>query len=276
MAHIDRGLAQPLVSVITVCFNESPARIRETLSNIAAQSYERLEQIVVDGGSAEETLAAIREFSDQIDRMISEPDHGIYDAMNKGIRLSSGDFLLFMNVGDRFLTTDTLTEMVRVAVARSAYGFYYGDYFSVDQAGQRLFVPMPKASRFNLYDRVICHQTVLARRELFERIGDFDQAYAPLGDQEWLLRVLSAGQRGLHTGLAVCEFELGGDWSKDRPRLRRARSKMQRQHFSRLERGLFSLSWFALKIGRRFRTGNFAVPVRLAEILNRQRRKVQA
>ena len=266
MPQIDYGTTQPLVSVITVCFNESPAGIRETLSNVATQSYKEIEQIVVDGGSAETTLATIEEFSGRIDRMISEPDRGIYDAMNKGIRLSGGEFLHFMNVGDRFLTTDTLADMVQVILSRPGYDFYYGN--TVHVAGdRRVPVPMPKPSRFNLYDRVICHQTILARHELFERISGFDLSYSLLADQEWLLRALAAGARGLHTGITVCEFEIGGacsDWRK----LRRERARMQRQHFHRWERGLFGLSWLALKIVHRFRTGNFAVPVGLKRLLH--------
>jgi len=271
MPQMDRSATQPLISVITVCFNEAPARIRESLSNIDAQSYRRIEQIVVDGGSSENTLAAIREFSGRIDRMISEPDRGIYDAMNKGIRLSSGEFLHFMNVGDRFLTTDTLADMVQVILSRSGYDFYYGDAFHV-AGDRRVLVPMPRPSRFNLYDRVICHQTILARRELFERIGGFDLSYSLLADQEWLLRSLAAGARGLHTGITVCEFEIGGvcsDWRK----LRRERAGMQQQHFRSWERWLFGLSWLALKIVHRFRTGNFAVPVGLMETPNRRKLK---
>ena len=260
MTQTDYGTTQPLISVITVCFNEAPDRIRKTFASIATQSYERTEWIVVDGGSMEKTLAAIREFIDAIDRMISEADRGLYDAMNKGIRLSSGQFLLFMNVGDRFLTADTVADMAKVAVSRPGYDWYYGNYVRIQDNG-RVFVPMPKSfGRFEQYAQSICHQTILGRRELFEHIGGFDTSYSLLADQDWLRRGMATGAQALHTGITVCEFEAGGACS-DTERMRQEWARLRRQHFRWWERGVFSFGLCALKIIRRLRTGNFAIPV---------------
>jgi len=280
MVQADLSKPQPLISVVTACLNEAPERIRETFSSIAAQSYGQIEQIVVDGGSGEETVAAIREFSDRIDRMISEPDRGIYDAMNKGITLSSGALLLFMNVGDRFVSADTLADMVSIVGSSPGYDYYYGDHL-ISRPGRGYyygypsplrddvsnFVPMPRSAlKFYLYELTLCHQTLLARRELFERIGGFDLGYPLLADQDWVLRAMAAGARGLHTGITVCEFEFGGTCSDVR-RKRQERARLRRQHFPWWERGAFALGWLIRKVLSRLRTRNFALPVRWAEAL---------
>ena len=101
---------QPKISVITVCFNEPKEKIALTFDSISSQSYENTEWIVIDGGSQPETIEAINAYSAAIDKLVSEPDKGIYDAMNKGLSLASGDFVMFANVGDSFFCSETVSK----------------------------------------------------------------------------------------------------------------------------------------------------------------------
>lgn len=100
----------PLISIITVCRN-SGYKLVETLKNIRKQTYKNIEVIVIDGASIDDTLDCIKRNSSLIDKWISEPDKGIYDAMNKGLRMAKGEWINFMNVGDSFSDVDILTSL---------------------------------------------------------------------------------------------------------------------------------------------------------------------
>ena len=100
----------PKISVVTVVYN-SEALIENTVKSIINQSYSHIEYIVVDGGSTDGTIDILNRYKKNISTLISEPDHGIYDAMNKGIRLATGDFLVFINSGDKFSSHDILEKI---------------------------------------------------------------------------------------------------------------------------------------------------------------------
>jgi len=264
----------PLISVVTVCKDESPERLADTFASLAAQTWPHIEHVVVDGGSEPESfvlreLLAAAGSGTRGARLLREPDRGIYDAMNKGVALCRGDLVYFLNVGDRFARPDAL-ELLAAALAPQD-GFAYGDAFYVSRDGRRQLAPSPPATRFGLYRATLCHQAVLCRRELFHRLGPFDQDLAPLGDQDWLLRVLTAGYPAIHAGLAVCDFELGGDYARDLGRLFRARAAFVRRHYPAWQRALFGIGALAVKIAQRLRAGNLAMPVRLAAALGLRR-----
>jgi glycosyltransferase involved in cell wall biosynthesis len=264
--------AVPRVSVITVCKDESPERLAALFANLAAQTWAHREHIVIDGGARPESRAALDRLAAGA-CLLREPDRGIYDAMNKGVALCRGDLVYFLNVGDRFAHPEALERLTAALLGTLGLpaGFAYGDAFYVDRDGRRELAPSPPATRFGLYRSTLCHQAVLCRRELFDRLGPFDQDLAPLGDQDWLLRAVEAGYPAVHAGLVVCDFELGGDYSRDLDRLFRARDAFIRRHYPLWQRGLFGLGTLAVKSARRLRTGNLTLPVRLAAALGLRR-----
>ena len=101
----------PTFSIITVTYN-AEATIEVTLHSVQQQTYRQIEHIIVDGGSKDHTLSIIEKYKDSYLHVISEPDKGLYDAMNKGIRLAKGDYLCFLNAGDTFHEVDTLEKIV--------------------------------------------------------------------------------------------------------------------------------------------------------------------
>ena len=101
----------PKFSVITVTYN-AEAVLEDTIQSVISQTYHHVEYILVDGASKDSTLSIIDRYRDRITRIVSEPDKGLYDAMNKGIALASGDYLCFLNAGDCFHEDDTLQQMV--------------------------------------------------------------------------------------------------------------------------------------------------------------------
>ena len=99
----------PIISVITVCYN-AVANIEETMLSVLNQRYDKVEYIVIDGGSKDGTLDVIKKYANKLAYWISEPDKGIYDAMNKGIAKATGDWINFMNAGDKFINEEVLNK----------------------------------------------------------------------------------------------------------------------------------------------------------------------
>jgi glycosyltransferase involved in cell wall biosynthesis len=112
------------ISIITVCFN-SGATIRDTIESVRAQTFNDIEYIVVDGGSSDETLAIIAEYEDFISKVVSEPDGGIYDAMNKGISLATGDFVGILNSDDVFFDNYVIEKIADAGPAMQLMQTWY-------------------------------------------------------------------------------------------------------------------------------------------------------
>lgn len=106
------GDAKPFISVITVAFNDA-GNLDATIQSVVAQSYDQMEYIIIDGGSSDETVEVIKRYGGAVDTWVSEPDQGIYDAMNKGVSLANGQWVHFLNAGDLFYAGDTLQKLSR-------------------------------------------------------------------------------------------------------------------------------------------------------------------
>ena len=245
---------KPKLSIITVCYKEPAERIRGTFANISSQDYDNLEWIVVDGGSPESTVSAIREFTDRIKCFISEPDSGLYDAMNKGIAHASGDFVIFMNVGDAFISTGTLSEVAASISASPSSDCYYGDVVKVSEDGRsRTRVrSVDPVSRYVFHWTAVCHQATFSRRALYDRIGLFDLRYHLVADQDWNLRSLSAGAKWMHVPLEICEYDASGLTSNP-ALLRTEYNRLRLAHYNPFEMVVFCVYRKVTGIGRRIR-----------------------
>ena len=122
----------PKFSIITVTYN-AEAVLEDTIQSVISQTYHHVEYILVDGASKDSTLSIIDRYRDRITRIVSEPDKGLYDAMNKGIRLATGDYLCFLNAGDSFHEDDTLQQMVRSISGNELPDVLYGETELVDK-----------------------------------------------------------------------------------------------------------------------------------------------
>jgi glycosyltransferase involved in cell wall biosynthesis len=181
------------LSVITVCRNAA-ATIGETLTSFFAQTYADKQLIVVDGASTDDTVSIARRFACEQMTIISEPDLGLYDAMNKGLRLFDGDAVGFLNADDRFHDGDTLTAVV--AALQSA-DICYGDLDYVDQVRRRRVVRRWRATpwRKGAFRRgwMPPHPTFYCRREVVQSVGGFDLSYRLAADYDFMLRALELG-----------------------------------------------------------------------------------
>lgn len=183
--------AEPLISIITITYNAAP-HIKPTLSSIREQSFRNFEHLVIDGASTDNTLKLVSEMSPH-SIVKSEPDKGLYDAMNKGLRQARGRFVLFLNAGDAFHAPDTLAKYAE-AILESGFtpDIVYGDTVIVNSrrevTGPRhLSVPEKLTFQSFANGMLVCHQSFMVRREL---APEYNLNYRFSADYEWTLRCL--------------------------------------------------------------------------------------
>lgn len=175
----------PLITIVTSAFNDCDL-LKETISNIQRQTYSHIEYIVIDGGSQDGTIELLQT-SDAVTHWISESDSGIYDAWNKALKLSRGDYIAFLGAGDRYLDGG-LNGLALLAASDKRAEFIYGKV-SVEAPGQRSRI-IGRPWSWPLFRRYMCttHVGALHSRKLFDRYGLFDSSYRIAGDYEFLLR----------------------------------------------------------------------------------------
>ncbi|HZV69772.1 MAG TPA: glycosyltransferase family 2 protein [Saprospiraceae bacterium] len=181
----------PVVSIITTSFNSS-LTIADTLVSIFVQDYPCIEHIIVDGGSADNTIEIVKEFS-HVKMIISEKDNGIYDAMNKGIKACTGDIIGILNSDDFYPHPSVISRVVRQLEKENTQALY-GDlvYVSPQDINKRLRTWLAgsfKPSKF-LYGWMPPHPTFFVRREIYEKWGLFNLSLHSAADYELMLRFL--------------------------------------------------------------------------------------
>lgn len=178
----------PLISIITITYNAAEV-IEPTLASLAAQTFRDFEHIVADGASKDGTPDIIRRLSTS-SLVVSEPDGGLYDAMNKGLRRARGKYVLFLNAGDSLHSSDTLERYARAAVRDP--DIIYADTDIVDSrrnfiAHRHLSVPDKLSFRSFARGMLVCHQAFMLRRKL---APEYDTAYRFSADYDWCVRAL--------------------------------------------------------------------------------------
>lgn len=187
-------MAEPTITIITVCYNAA-STIGRTLRSVACQTYTRIEYIIMDGASKDETLQIVSEIVPWA-KVQSEPDKGIYDAMNKGLRLATGDYVWFLNAGDALPEATTVEAMVGRMLHPDFAGVLpdvvYGDTRLIDAEDRdlglrRLRPPRDLNWRSFRHGMLVCHQSFIARRDLAE---PYDLRYRFSSDVDWCIRVM--------------------------------------------------------------------------------------
>jgi glycosyltransferase involved in cell wall biosynthesis len=200
----------PLVSVITVVYNGGKG-LERTIRSVIDQTYGHIEYLIIDGGSTDGTLDTIRRYEASIDYWVSEPDAGISDAMNKGIAVSTGQMVGLLHAGD-WLSEDQIERGVD-ALTRSAADYIFGDLQYHDLDGTFKFrINGDPGYADTIHNRmpVLCHPTVLVKRETYQKYGFFDTRYRIAMDYEWFLRLHSRGARGEYVTGLLGHMSVGG------------------------------------------------------------------
>lgn len=182
----------PLISIVTVTYNAAPT-LGPTLASLAEQTFQGFEHLLIDGASTDQTLSIARRDGRPDMRIVSEPDRGLYDAMNKGLNMARGKYILFLNAGDAFASPDSLQAYAEAAAASPAPDIIYADTDVVDSsrtviAARHLSVPERLTFESFSHGMLVCHQAFMVRRSLAPA---FDLQYRFSADYDWTVRCLS-------------------------------------------------------------------------------------
>jgi len=259
-------------SFVTICYNAAPV-IGRTLDSILHQSYPGIEHIIIDGASADDTLNIIRKYEDdnrEADNehtvvVVSEPDKGIYDAMNKGLRMATGDYVCFMNAGDCLHTEDTVEQIVAAASLDAdgadeslLPGVVYGDTVLVDDEGhylgpRHLSVPEKLTWRSFLHGMLVCHQSFYARRDIAQAT-EYDLAYRYSADVDWCIRVMKeCDARGLqlvNAGTVLTDYLKEGQTTLHHRDSLKERFRVMARHYGTIPTTAMHC-WFAVRAAAR-------------------------
>ena len=197
------------ISIITVVYN-SEKYIRRTIESIVGQDYPAIEYIIIDGKSKDTTMQIVNEYRDRIAVIVSEPDKGLYDAMNKGLRLATGSYVLYINSGDALSSPTLLSDIFNDVPADS--DVIYGDTQITDEDGNILHNRRhrpPEHLTWRDYKRgmLVCHQSFIAKRTL---CNEYDTQYRYAADFDWCLNILLKSRVVTNYGKDISLFMDGG------------------------------------------------------------------
>jgi len=236
----------PKLSVITIVYNNA-ADIERTMLSVLNQTYPNIEYIIVDGLSTDGTLEIIKKYSGKISKLISEKDEGIYDAMNKGLAVATGDYVLFMNSGDEFYSGDTVAKVFAIAEGAD---IYYGETEMMDASGQSLGQRRHKApENFTWlsfkYGMSVSHQAIYVKRTLAE---PFDRNYHLSADIDWILNAAKKAKKIVNTHQYVAKYLVGGMSKKRHRQSLRERFDIMKKYYG-LVPTLFNHTVIAFNLG---------------------------
>lgn len=237
----------PKFSVITVTYNAEKV-LEDTLQSAISQTYRHVEYIIVDGASKDGTIKIIDKYRERIHTVVSEPDKGLYDAMNKGIALATGDYLCFLNAGDSFHEDDTLQQMVHSIKGNELPDILYGETAIVDQQShflrmRRLSAPEVLSWKSFKQGMLVCHQAFFAKRDLVE---PYDLNYRFSSDFDWCIRVMKKAHTLHNTHLTIIDYLEEGLTTQNHKASLRERFRIMTKHYG-LVSTIIHHAWFVMR-----------------------------
>jgi glycosyltransferase involved in cell wall biosynthesis len=237
----------PSFSIITVTFNAA-RWLEQTIQSIVSQSCPAIEYIIIDGGSTDGTLDIIRQYESQIARWISEPDKGLYDAMNKGLNLATGDYVWFINAGDTIYSKDTVQEIVTKMNAGNLPDIIYGETAIVDARGanlgmRRLKAPKQLTWKSFKMGMLVCHQSFIVKRTIAE---SYNLQYRYASDFDWCIRCMKKANSFLNTRLILSRFLEAGLSDANRKESLKERYRIMCENYGKIPTQIRHL-WFAIR-----------------------------
>lgn len=203
-------MIQPKISVVTVCYN-AVNDIEKTILSAINQTYPNIEYLIIDGGSTDGTMDIVNKYKDKIDVIVSEPDKGIYDAMNKGIDRATGEWINFMNAGDVFISNGVLVDLIAssedgVRILRGNIIRMYGK-IKVKSCG----ITLQNPKLVDMFDNTFHHQACLIQKTLFEEYGMYSTEYKLCSDWKFFFDcVVLHHVNSKYVDIAVAQFQMDG------------------------------------------------------------------
>lgn len=238
----------PKFSVITVCYN-AEATIEDTIQSVISQTYHHVEYIIVDGASKDRTMDIVNRYREHIAIVVSERDKGLYDAMNKGIGLATGDYLCFLNAGDSFHEDDTLQQMVHSIHTPQLPDVLYGETELVDHEGhflrmRRLSAPEVLTWKSFRQGMLVCHQAFFPRRDL---VMPYDLRYRFSADFDWCIKIMKKSKVLHNTHLTLIDYLAEGMTTRNHKASLKERFSIMARHYGWTSTLAFHL-WFVLRL----------------------------
>lgn len=237
--------ATPLISIVTVTYN-AELYLEVTIKSVIEQTYQNIEYILIDGASKDGTVNIIQQYQEHIAYWVSEPDKGLYDAMNKGLRAATGDYVLFLNAGDLLFASDTIQKCFKAKNAGA--DIYYGETMLIDEKGKSLGIrsettrrKLPKNMTWqDMKDgMVVCHQSFIVRKNIAPNYIENNLC----ADIDWVIYCLKSAKEIVHTDIIISNFLVGGVSKQQQKKAWKDRFVVYKKHY-----GWFQNLWIHLLI----------------------------
>ncbi|MBO7067203.1 MAG: glycosyltransferase [Bacteroidaceae bacterium] len=237
----------PLITIATVTYN-AEATLQRTLDSVMSQDYARIEHLIIDGLSTDKTLSLVQRYVEQNNnrhqiRLSSEPDEGLYDAMNKALVQATGEYIVFLNAGDKLHSQDTISKVVECAGWRKGNNgnpaILYGETDLVDNEGKfirhrRLKAPKVLTWKKFLSGMRVCHQSFYVRTDL-ARSESYNLSYRYSADYDWCIRIMKkAAKRRIpikNTGQILTDYLSEGMTTKNHRKSLMERLRLMARHY---------------------------------------------
>lgn len=238
----------PLFSVITITYNAAQW-IERTIDSVSSQTIrDRIEYIVIDGASKDGTVEILNRRREDIHVLVSEPDKGLYDAMNKGLQRASGEYVWFMNAGDTIRDTNTAEQLMKVVAENQFPDIIYGETALVDAEGQflrmrRLKAPDSLNWKSFTNGMLVCHQSFIVKRVV---ATPYDLGYRLSSDVDWCIRAMKAAHSIVNSRIIITNYLEEGLSTSNRKKSLKERYAIMSNHYGKIPTFLRHI-WFALR-----------------------------
>jgi len=238
----------PVVSIITITYNAS-RWLERTILSILSQSYSNIEYIIIDGGSTDGTVDIVKQYASGISYWVSEPDKGIYDAMNKGLQKATGDYVWFINAGDSLYTSDTIQRVVSLVQKKKVLpDIIYGETSIIDEDGnsqgrRRLKAPNKLSWKSFRMGMLVCHQSFITKRTIAPL---YDLTYRYSSDFDWCIRCMKQAKSIYNTRMVLSNFLEGGVSTTQHKASLKERYDVMCKYYGTVSTSLLHV-WFAMR-----------------------------
>ena len=247
------------ITIITVTY-QAAAVLQRTLDSVSRQTYQDIEHLIIDGASKDDTVKMAKAYQEKVPYPViiqSEPDHGLYDAMNKGLHKATGDYLVFLNAGDTLHAEDTLstlTSHLSPLTSHLSPAVIYGDTAIVDSEGKflhlrRLRPPKQLTWRSFKHGMLVCHQAFYVRTDIAQQ-EDYDLRYRHSADVDWCIRVMKRAEEMrlplVNTNTILADFMEGGNTTQNHRASLKERYQVMCHHYGKVSTMVMH-AWFLVR-----------------------------
>ena len=247
------------ITIITVTYNAASV-LQRTLDSVSRQTFQQIEHLIIDGASKDDTVKIAKAYQEKVPYPViiqSEPDHGLYDAMNKGLHKATGDYLVFLNAGDTLHADDTLTTLTSHLLPLTSHlspAVIYGDTAIVDSEGKflhlrRLRPPKQLTWRSFKQGMLVCHQAFYVRTDIAQQ-EDYDLRYRHSADVDWCIRVMKRAEEMrlplVNTNTILADFMEGGNTTQNHRASLKERYQVMCHHYGKAST-IVMHAWFLVR-----------------------------